>query len=157
MARFTWEGRKNLGGFFTSTSFLRYGGIVLLALGVIGLLGLPGQSFFALTTGENVAHLGLGVVGLAAGYAIPNVALHRLLTVVVFATALVFGLWGFVLMAGGAFTPPATFATPNFYGLANLENPADNLLHLFVAAWSGFTLWRERAGMSAAQPAMTAR
>jgi hypothetical protein len=40
------------------------------------------------------------------------------------------------------------------YGLANLENPAENLLHLFVAVCSGFTLWRERAGLSAAQPAM---
>jgi hypothetical protein len=147
-----------LNGFFTSTSFLRYGGIVLLALGIIGFLGLPGQSFFALTTGENIAHVALGIVGLGAGYGIQSVGLHRLLTVVVFATALIFGLWGFVLMAGGAFTPPATFASPNFYGLANLENPADNLLHLFVAVWSGFTLWRERAAMSAAgQPAMSSR
>ena len=147
-----------MGGFFTSTSFLRYGGIVLLVLGIIGFFGLPGQSFFALTTGENIAHVALGIVGLAAGYGTSNVALHRLLTVVVFATALIFGLWGFVLMAGGVFTPPATFASPNFYGLANLENPADNLLHLFVAVWSGFTLWRERAAMSgSAQTAMSSR
>lgn len=146
-----------MGGFFTSTSFLRYGGIVLLVLGIAGFLGIPGLSIFALTTGENIAHVALGIVGLAAGYGVANASLHRLLTVVVFATALIFGIWGFLLQSGGAFTAPATFANPNFYGLANLENPADNLLHLFVAVWSGFTLWRERSATSAAAQPMTSR
>lgn len=130
--------------------FLQWGGIVLLALGVIGFLGLPGLEAFALTTGENVAHIALGIVGVGAGYGLKDPGIHRLLTIVVFVTALVFGLWGFLLTGGGAFTGPATFASPNFYGLANLENPLDNLLHLFVAAWSGYALWRPRG---AEQPA----
>jgi hypothetical protein len=133
-----------LNALFTSTGFLRYGGIVLLLVGVAGLLGIPGQSFWAFTDGEDIAHLALGIVGVGAGFGLKNVSMHRLLTWVVFVTAVVFTLWGLILPSGGAFTPPDRFANPNFYGLANLENPMDSILHLVVAAWSGLAIWMER-------------
>ncbi len=68
-------------------------------------------------------------VGAGAGFFLANASLHRLLTIVVFATALIFTLWGLILPDGGALTNGA-FAKPNFYGLANLESPADGILHL---------------------------
>jgi hypothetical protein len=133
-----------LNALFTSTGFLRFGGIVLLLVGVAGLLGIPGLEAFALTGGENVAHLALGVVGAGAGFFLANQGLHRLLTITVFATAVIFTIVPVVLPSGGAFTAPSTFASPNFFGLANLENPADAVLHLVVAAWAGLVLWMER-------------
>lgn len=136
---------------FTSTGFLRYGGIVLLLVAVVGFIGIFNSfEFFSLDTGENVAHLALGIVGAGAGFLVANASLHRLLTIVVFVTAVVFTLWGLILPSGGALSNGA-FANPNFYGLANLENPADTLLHLVVAAWAGAALWMERR-----QPAMAA-
>lgn len=129
---------------FTSTGFLRYGGIVLLLVAVVGFLGIFNSfEFFSLDSGENVAHLALGIVGAGAGFGLKNAGLHRLLTIVVFATAAIFTLWGLILPSGGALSNGA-FANPNFYGLANLENPADTILHLVVAAWAGLALWMER-------------
>jgi hypothetical protein len=37
---------------------------------------------------------------------------------------------------------------PNTFGLANLENPADNLLHLVVGAWALYAAWRPAPEMS---------
>ncbi len=123
-------------GIQNSTQFLRLGGGVLLLVGIVGALGLTANlNFFSLDIGENVAHIGLGVVGLAAGFGLKDAKLHRYLTGVVGITALVFGLLGWFLADGGALSNGA-FAKPNFFGLANLESPADNLLHLFVAAWA---------------------
>lgn len=130
--------------FLNSTGFLRYGGIVLLVVGVAGLIGLPGQAFWAFTDGEDVAHLGLGAVGVGAGFFLASHSLHRLLTIVVFATAVIFTIVPLFLPSGGAFTAPDRFASPNFLGLANLESPADAALHLVVAAWAGLALWMER-------------
>jgi hypothetical protein len=133
-----------LNALFTSTGFLRYGGAVLLLVGIVGVLGVFNNfPFFSLDTGENYAHLALGIVGLAVGFGINNASLHRLLTMALFVTAAVFMLWGLILPDGGALTNGA-FAKPNFYGLANLESPADSILHLVVAAWAGLALWMER-------------
>ena len=93
------------------------------------------MDFFSLDAGENVAHVGLGVIGLAAGFGLKDARIHRGLTAVVGITALIFGLLGWFLPSGGALASGA-FAKSNFLGLANLESPADNLLHLFVAAWA---------------------
>jgi hypothetical protein len=140
-----------LNALFNSTGFLRYGGIVLLLVGVVGILGVFNSfPFFSLDTGENIAHLALGVVGAGAGFFLASHSIHRLLTIVVFVTAVVFTLWGLILPDGGALTNGA-FAKPNFYGLANLESPADSILHLVVAAWAGLALW-----MEGKQPAMAA-
>ena len=121
---------------FNSTKFLQYRGAVLLLVGIVGYIGvLNSVEIFSLDAGENIAHSVLGIVGLAAGFGLKDAKIHRWLTILVGVTALFFGLYGFILPSGGVLSNGA-FATPNFYGLANLENPADQLLHLFVAAWA---------------------
>ena len=113
----------------TPNGFLKVGGIVLIVLGVLGYLlpegRLLGDSFY-LDNAENIAHLVLGVVALVAVYTVPESA-QRGLVWVVGLVALLFAVWGF-MVAG----EPA----PNWYGIANLENPLDNLLHLVVAVWA---------------------
>jgi hypothetical protein len=119
-----------------STMFLRIGGAVLLLVGIVGYLGILNNfDFFSLDAGENLAHTVLGIVGLAAGFGLKDRSAHRILTGVVGITALVFGVLGWFLASGGALSNGA-FANPNFFGVANLESPSDNLLHLIVAAWA---------------------
>ena len=119
---------------FTPKGFLMSGGVVLLLLGIIGFFALNNESmsFFWLDNAENYAHLALGIVALAAVY-VPglNTALapyYRWIVILVGLIALFFGVYGFILPAGSA-------ASPNTFGLANLEL-GDNLLHLVVAAWA---------------------
>lgn len=134
---------------FNSTQFLRYGGAVLLLVGIVGYIGvLNNLEFFSLDAGENIAHTVLGIVGLGAGFGLKDAKIHRWLTILVGVTALFFGLYGFILPGGGALKDGA-FATPNVFGLANLENPADQVLHLFVAAWA-FVSMRGDAKMATA-------
>jgi hypothetical protein len=122
------------GGFFTPKGFLTYGGAVLLLLGIVGFLGIFTESAvpaFWLDSGENVAHVALGLVALAIVF-VPglNTAFapyYRWVVILVGIIALFFAIYGFVV--SGA-------AEPNTFGLANLENPSDNLLHLVVAAWA---------------------
>ena len=134
---------------FNSTGFLRYGGIVLLLVGVVGWIGIfNGVNFFSLDYGENIAHTVLGIVGIAVGFGIKNASLHRLLTWVLLITAAFFTIVGLFLPSGGTLAG-STWSNPNFLGLANLENPADSVLHLVVAAWAALALWMERK-----QPAM---
>jgi uncharacterized membrane protein HdeD (DUF308 family) len=119
--------------------FLIYGGAVLLLLGIVGYLGVftePNTPGFWLDSGENLAHTFLGIVALAAVF-VPglNTALkpyYRAIVALVGVIALFFAVYGFLSASG---------AEPNTFGVANLENPADNLLHLvvgivaLVAAW----------------------
>jgi uncharacterized membrane protein HdeD (DUF308 family) len=110
--------------------FLIYGGAVLLLLGIVGYLGIFSEEstpWFWLDPGENLAHTVLGIVALAAVY-VPglNDALrpyYRWIVILVGVIALFFAVYGFI-QAGAA--------EPNTFGLANLENPSDNLLHLVV-------------------------
>jgi len=142
-----------LGSLQSSTAFLRYGGGVLLLVGLVGFIGiLNSVDFFSLDAGENIAHVGLGIVGLAAGFGLKDARVHRGLTAVVGITALIFGLLGWFLPAGGALVNGA-FAKPNFLGLANLESPSDNLLHLFVAAWAIWAMMGD-SKVAAMMPAM---
>jgi hypothetical protein len=110
------------------------GGAVLLVLGLLGFVILkdPSMGFFWLDGAENVAHIALGLVALAAVF-VPglNTSLapyYRWITILVGVIALFFGVYGFLVPAGSA-------ASPNTFGLANLEL-GDNLLHLIVAAWA---------------------
>ena len=106
------------------------GGAVLLLLGIVGYLNVfteSGSPNFWLDNGENLAHTVLGVVALAAVF-VPglNTALapyYRAIVGLVGVIALFFAVYGF-LQAGAA--------VPNTFGVANLENPSDNLLHLVV-------------------------
>ena len=113
----------------TPNGFLKIGGIVLLVLGILGFLlpegKLLGDAFY-LDFAENAAHTVLGIVALLAAYAIPMNA-QRALVWVVGAVALLFAVWGFMVAGNEA---------PNWYGITNLENPLDNLLHLAVAIWA---------------------
>ncbi len=109
--------------------FLLVGGIVLLALGIVGFLGVfnDTKSAFYLDQGENVAHTGLGIIAIAAAFLIPHAMLQKWLVAVVGITALFFAVYGF-MVAGN--TPPNTF------GISNLESPADDILHLVVGIWA---------------------
>ncbi len=119
---------------FTPRGFLISGGIVLVALGLLGfvILNDPSNSFLWLTTGENVAHLALGAVALAAvllpGLRSAMAEYQRWLVLLVGFVALFFAMYGFLLPAG---RPGAL----NTFGLANLEF-GDTLLHLVVAIWA---------------------
>ena len=115
----------NFGG---PNTFLKVGGVVLVLLGLVGLFALNNASatpFFWLDSGENYAHLVLGVVALIAAFSLGE-GMQKQLTVLVGVVALLFGIWGFFLGSN----------IPNFYGLSNLENPADNVLHLVVGVWA---------------------
>jgi hypothetical protein len=106
-----------------------------------------GSPSFWLDSAENAAHTGLGLASLAAVF-VPglNTALaprYRTLVGVVAVIALFFGAYGFLLPAGSS-------AHPNTFGAANLESPADNLLHLVIGsvAMAAFSL-KPRGGTMA--------
>ena len=129
----------------TPTGFLKVGGAVLLALGLIGATGVTNNiQFFNLDMGENVAHVVLGVVGLAVGFGIKDLRIHRGLVAVLAITGLLTGLIGFALPAGD-------YMHGNVFGLANLENPADNVLHLVVGIWAAVAVMRSGGTEMAAQ------
>ena len=137
----------SMGGFFTPKGFLTYGGAVLTLLAVVGFLGIFSESAvpaFWLDSGENVAHLGLGLIALAIVF-VPglNTAFapyYRWVVILVGIIALFFAVYGFI--QSGA-------AEPNTFGLANLENPSDNLLHIVVAAWAFYSARSGRMAMMA--------
>lgn len=124
----------------TPRQFLIIGGIVLLALGIVGYAGVFGpDSPLWLTTGENVAHTFLGIVALAAVY-VPglNRALepyYRPIVALVAAMALFFTVYGLAV----ASAPPL-----NTFGVAQLNNPLDNLIHLAVGIWGGYVVFRKQ-------------
>lgn len=86
-------------------------------------------------TGENWAHLVLGIVAIIAAFAL-SASLQAGVTVLVGIIGIVVGLLGFFLGTDIQF---------NFYGLANLENPLDNLLHLVVGAWALLAWWKGKS------------
>ncbi len=115
----------NFGG---PNTFLKVGGVVLLLLGLVGLFTLNNPNatpFFWLDNGENWAHIVLGVVALIAAFSFGE-NMQKQLTILVGVIALATGVIGFFLGSGAN----------NFFGLANLENPADNVLHLVVGVWA---------------------
>ena len=124
---------------FTPRGFLIVGGIVLLVLGIVGFLNIFTSQSFYLTTGENIAHVLLGVIALAAVY-VPGLnrtvaPYYRSLTIAVGLIALFFAVYGFLLPGGN---PPTSL---NTFGLANLEF-FDNVIHLVVAAWAFVAAFR---------------
>jgi uncharacterized membrane protein HdeD (DUF308 family) len=122
-----------------SRLFLIYGGAVLLLLGIVGYLGIFSETrtpWFWLDSGENLAHTFLGIVALAAVF-VPGLnsllrPYYRLIVALVGVLALFFAAYGF-LNAGGA--------EPNTFGVANLENPSDNVLHLVVGVVALIAAW----------------
>lgn len=117
----------------TPRGFLISGGAVLLVLGILGffVLNNPTLSFFWLDTSENVAHIALGAVALAAVY-VPGLndtlrPYYRWIVILVGIIALFFGVYGFIVTGDAS--------GKNTFGLSNLEL-GDNLLHLVVAVWA---------------------
>lgn len=111
-----------------SKQFLQIGGAVLLLVGVLGYVGVigptPEKSLFGASwwfdNNENLAHTVLGVVGLAAAfYAKPM--WQKWLVFVLGVVGVVVGLYN--------------LTSTTLLG-ANLENPADVVLHLVVGAWA---------------------
>lgn len=114
--------------------FLQIGGVVLVVVGILGFVGVIGptaaKSIFGsrwwFDTNENWAHLVIGIVALAASYGL-GASLQKNLTLLVGIVGVFVGLY-------------SAFVSTAFLG-ANLENPADTLLHLVVGAWA---LWASR-------------
>ena len=111
--------------------FLQIGGAILLLLGILGFAGLFSQkgSFFWLDNSENVAHTGLGIIAIAASFLLRDAQTQKWLVAAVGVTALFFTVVGFAV--GGDTTSGA-----NTFGIANLESPADDILHLVVGVWA---------------------
>jgi hypothetical protein len=132
---------------FTPKGFLTYGGVVLLLLGVIGLFALndaKATPAFWLDNGENYAHIGLGVIALAIVF-VPGLnsmfePYYRWIVILLGIVALFFAAYGLVVSGNSA---------PNTFGLANLENPSDNILHLVVGAWALYAAWKPAAAVTA--------
>ena len=132
---------------FTPKGFLVVGGAVLVLLGVIGFAGILTEAnypSFWLDNPENVAHVGLGVIALAAVY-VPglNTALapyYKWIVALVGAIGIFFAIYG-QFLANGA-------AGKNTFGIANLENPLDNLLHLVVGVWALWAAFKPMSMMS---------
>lgn len=111
--------------------FLVWGGIVLVLVALLGFFGvigpMPENSIFGeawyFDGAENWAHLVLGVVALIAAGALKGAAAQKNLVVLVGVLGIFFGVYNL-------------FST-SFLG-ANLENPADTILHFAVGIWA---LW----------------
>ena len=109
--------------------FLQWGGWILVLVGILGffLIGpTADKSIFGDTwwfdNGENWAHLILGLVALGASMWL-DAGMQKPLVMAVGVLALFFAIYNF-------------FST-SFLG-ANLESPADLILHLVVGIWA---LW----------------
>ena len=107
--------------------FLKIGGAVLVVVGILGffLIGPTADasifgSAWWFDNGENYAHLIIGIVGLIAASMLGASSQKSLV--------MLLGVVGIVVGAYSIFSP-------SFLG-ANLENPADTILHLAVGAWA---------------------
>jgi|SRR6185295_10892699 len=124
-----------------SKFFLTVGGAALLALGILGFIGIigptPGQSIFGslwwFDNGENIAHTVLGVAGLASLWLLTP----KLQTYLV-------GALGVLGVVVGLYSGVISTALLG----SNLESPADTLLHLVVGGWALLTFYTEWKGMA---------
>ena len=131
--------------------FLLIGGVVLVLIGILGMVGVIGptaeESIFNtmgldwwFDAGENWAHLVLGVVALIAAFVLPA-GLQRPLVMLLGIVGVLVGLY-------------SAFVSASFLG-ANLENPADTLLHILVGVWALAASWKKPAPlMSGTMPGM---
>jgi ABC-type transport system involved in cytochrome c biogenesis permease subunit len=122
--------------------FLVIGGIVLAVVGILGFINILGPTADAsifgsawwFDNGENWAHLVLGIVGLLAAFTLPAGAQKSLVA-----------LLGIIGVLVGLYS----LFSPNFLG-ANLENPADTILHLAVGAWALYAAYGKGKSMASA-------
>lgn len=112
-----------------SKQFLIIGGAVLVLVGLLGAVGVIGPTSDASIFGpawwfdnaENWVHTVLGVVALLAAFLIPA-SLQKPLVMLV----------GVLGILAGAYS---ALGHANLLG-ANLEDPADTVLHIVVGAWA---------------------
>ena len=107
--------------------FLQVGGAVLVVVGILGffLIGPTAEasifgSSWWFDNGENYAHLIIGIVGLIAASML-SASSQKSLVMLLGVVGIVVGIY--------------SIFSQNFLG-ANLENPADTILHLAVGAWA---------------------
>ncbi|MBI2096954.1 MAG: hypothetical protein HYT40_02255 [Candidatus Sungbacteria bacterium] len=111
--------------------FLLVGGIVLTLVGILGFVGVIGPTaedslfgdFWWFDNAENWAHTVLGIIAVIAAYVVPA-SLQKPLVLILGIVGILVGLWSLAY-------------SESFLG-ANLENPADTVLHIIVGAWA---LW----------------
>ena len=111
-----------------SKQFLHFCGMILVLLGMLGYV-LPGGELLGmswyLTTGENVAHIFIGVVAMSGAFVFDD-HMQKILVRIIATIAVFFAVFGFLVR---------DVSPLNTFGVANLENPYDNLLHLIVGLW----------------------
>lgn len=128
----------------TPGGFLFIGGIVLVVLGLAGLTVLgPTPEASALGTfnwldmAENVAHLVLGAVAIAASFLLKDATAQKYLVAAVGVIAALVAVLGFLYMGG---------VEPNLFGVSNMEL-SDDVLHAVVAVWAFAAAFGNLGGM----------
>lgn len=140
-----------MNNFRSPKGFLMWGGIVLLVIGILGYIGIigptPERSIFGeswyFDNGENIAHSVLGIIALIAAFTLKDEKTQKTLVMLVGVLALVFTVLGFILPG----------EAPNL-GVANLENPMDNILHLVVTVWAFWAATGKKMATGSTMPAM---
>ncbi len=104
--------------------FLQLCGTLLVVIGIVGFLrpNLAGD-FLHFDASENWARVLLGMAMILVG---PFPRTRRWAAGLVGVVALAVAVMGFLA---------AEQPSPNFLGVANLEHPVDNVLHLIIAVW----------------------
>ena len=121
--------------------FLQIGGVVLVLLGILGFVKVIGptaeQSLFGewwwFDNAENWAHLVLGIIALVLAY-ITGASIQRPVVMILGVVGVLVGLY-------------SLFGYYNLLG-ANLENPADSVLHIIVGAWALLASWKKTPNMT---------
>ena len=120
--------------------FLQIGGVILLVLGIAGAVGIFSKTntpWFWLDNGENVAHIVLGVVALAASFVLKDANAQKWLVALVGILGIFSAVFGYAVLSGGE---------PNA-GFTNLEG-SDDILHLVVGAWALAAAFVRRPAMA---------
>lgn len=125
--------------------FLQFGGAILVVLGILGLVGVIGptddQSIFGETwwfdNPENWTHLIAGVVALIAAFAL-GAGIQKPLVMILGVLGVLVGLYGL-------------FVDEMLLG-ANLEHPADTILHIVIGLWAVLASMKKGASKAAVPP-----
>ena len=134
----------------TPKNFLLIGGIVLILVAILAFMGVIGptaaDSIFGdswwFDNGENWAHLIIGIVGLIGAFAFP-MPLQRTVVYVLAVIGVLIGIY--------------SIFSEGFLG-ANLENPADSILHIVIGVWAflsargGGSMMSSGSGMGTQMP-----
>lgn len=126
---------------FSPKGFLQVGGAILVLVGVLGMMGIIGPTaekslfgaFWWFDGVENWVHLVLGIAGLAASFIFPAGLQKQLV--------MLLGVIGTLVGVYNIFSSTLLGA--------NLESPADLVLHLVVGAWALYAAMGKKMMMKA--------